>query len=262
MNGGLSESVLDADEQLNAVVKRREEAAERLSKWLDEKYPLVPAVTIVPPRFVVSIAGIIGAGKSELAKQLAPVLNLPLYVEDVIDHEYLERFYRDMKRHAFGLQIHLINKRFRQAQLITWSGKGAVQDRTFYEDEVFARMLQQDGLMEAHEFRDYVELAETMKNYIQHPNLIVFLDVKPETALERIRRRNRAWERISLEYLTKLYEAYKVFIADIAKKIPVIVVNWESFEDASIVADKVVRKYLTEIAKPHQLEGHGGRANQ
>jgi len=50
------------------------------------------------------------------------------------------------------MQIYLLNARFQQHQQIIWTGEGGVQDRTIYEDSVFAKMLNRAGLMDD---RDY-----------------------------------------------------------------------------------------------------------
>ena len=96
----------------------------------------------------IGIAGMIGAGKSTLGTALAKHLNLPAYYEPVDDNAYLDDFYRDTKTYAFATQIYLLNRRFQQHQEIIWRGGGAVQDRTIYEDAVFARMLVKLNLME------------------------------------------------------------------------------------------------------------------
>lgn len=63
-----------------------------------------------------------------------------MHYEPVKDNVYLADFYKDMKKHSFAMQVYLLNKRFMQQQQIVWSGKGGVQDRTIYEDSVFARV--------------------------------------------------------------------------------------------------------------------------
>ena len=88
----------------------------------------------------IGISGLIGAGKSTLAAALGEEMGLPVYYEPVADNEYLEDFYKDMKKHGFALQVWLLNKRFEQQQKIIWSGQGGVQDRTIYEDTIFAKV--------------------------------------------------------------------------------------------------------------------------
>ena len=38
-------------------------------------------------------------------------------------------------------QVYLLNRRFQQHQQIIWQGQGGVQDRTIYEDSVFAKVI-------------------------------------------------------------------------------------------------------------------------
>lgn len=65
-------------------------------------------------------------------------------------------------------------------------GKGGVQDRTIYEDSVFARMLRDSGMMEDRDYQTYVELFSNMSNFMKKPNVIVHLDVTPEESYSRI----------------------------------------------------------------------------
>ena len=90
--------------------------------------------------------------------------------------------------------MYLLNKRFKQQQQIVWEGKGGVQDRTIYEDSVFARMLRDSGLMTERDFQTYRELFSHMSNFMRRPNLIVHLDLSPEESLRRIRLRKRECE--------------------------------------------------------------------
>ncbi|CAE7680886.1 dak, partial [Symbiodinium microadriaticum] len=165
----------------------------------------------------IGISGLIGAGKSTLATALAKELNLPVYYEPVIDNVYLADFYQDMQKYSFQLQVYLLNKRFKQQQQIIWEGKGGVQDRTIYEDSVFARMLRDSGHLEERDFRTYMELFGNMSNFMKKPNVIVHLDA--------------------------LYNAYEHFIADIARVIPVIKVDYSRFRTAEEMAKVVKAEY-------------------
>lgn len=196
-----------------------------------------------------------------MATALANELGLPVYYEPVIDNIYLADFYQDMKKYSFPLQIYLLNKRFKQQQQIIWEGKGGVQDRTIYEDSVFARMLRDSGHMEERDFRTYMELFSNMSNFMKKPNIIVHLDVTPEErcvvlfifysysfSARRIRMRQRDCESgIPIEYLRDLYNAYEHFIADISRVIPVIKVDYSRFRTAEEMA-KMIRIEYAEIA--------------
>ncbi len=194
----------------------------------------------------IGIAGLIGAGKSTLATALGEHLGLPVYYEPVADNEYLEDFYQDTARYSFATQIYLLNRRFQQHQEIIWRGGGGVQDRTIYEDAVFAKTLVDLNLMEERDYRTYLDLFRHMSNFMCRPNLIIYLDVKPQVSLERINMRSRDVESgISLEYLVALYAEYERFIADISKSVPVIRVDWDRFRDAEEMAELVERVYFS-----------------
>ena len=193
----------------------------------------------------IGIAGMIGAGKSTLARSLGEHLDIDVYYEPVEDNEYLADFYRDTKQFAFATQIYLLNRRFQQHQEIIWKGRSAVQDRTIYEDSVFAKMLVKLGLMDERDYRTYKQLFRHMSNFMCKPNLIVYLDVKPERSLERICKRERGVESgITLDYLEALYNGYEEFVRDIARVVPVIRVDYDRFHSAEDMASVIHREYL------------------
>lgn len=193
----------------------------------------------------IGIAGMIGAGKSTLAKSLGDLLGIDVYYEPIADNEYLEDFYRDTRRYAFATQIYLLNRRFQQHQEIIWRGRSAVQDRTIYEDSIFAKMLADTGLMEERDYRTYLTLFRHMSNFMCKPNLIVFLDVSPEGSFERIQSRGRDMEKvITLEYLTALHRGYQEFIQEISRVLPVIRVEYDRFATAEEMAEVIQRDYF------------------
>ena len=194
----------------------------------------------------IGISGLIGAGKTTLAKALGKLLNLPVYYEPIIENEYLEDFYKDMKRYSFSFQIYLLNCRFRQHQQVLWSGTGGIQDRTLYEDSIFAKVLYEDGNMEEREYKTYLNLFKSMSNFMKKNTLIIHLDCKPEESLERIKKRARGCETgITVEYLRKLYNGYEEFIKEISKVIPVIRVNYSKFKTAEEMAEIIKREYYS-----------------
>ena len=196
----------------------------------------------------ISIAGLIGAGKTTLATALGKHLGLPVHYEPVTDNVYLEDFYSDMNRWGFPLQIYLLNKRFRQQQQIVWNGRGGVQDRTIYEDTVFAKMLAKSGHMSQRDYETYLSLFSNMSHFMKKPNIIVHLDVSPEQSMDRIKMRSRGCESgMSLDYLKALHQAYEEFISDISRVIPVIKVDYSKFPTAEQMA-KAIKVQYAEIA--------------
>ena len=162
----------------------------------------------------------------------------------IIENEYLEDFYRDMKRYSFSFQIYLLNCRFRQHQQVLWNGTGGIQDRTLYEDSIFSKVLYEDGNMEEREYKTYLNLFKSMSNFMKKNTLIIHLDCKPEESLERIKRRARGCETgITLDYLQKLYKGYEEFIKQISKVIPVLRINYSKFKTAEEMAEIIKKEY-------------------
>jgi deoxyadenosine kinase len=202
----------------------------------------------LPPEFdpiFIGIAGMIGAGKSTLAAALGKLLGIDVYYEPVEDNEYLADFYRDTARYSFATQIYLLNRRFQQHQEIIWKGRSAVQDRTIYEDSIFAKMLSQQGLMDERDYHTYLSLFQHMSNFMCRPNLIVYLDVSPDESMARIRSRQREVESgITLDYLRALYEGYEDFVRRISRLIPVIRVDYNQFRTAEEMAEVIRSEYM------------------
>lgn len=196
-------------------------------------------------RIFIGIAGMIGAGKSTLATAVGEHLGIDVYYEPVENNEYLEDFYLDTARYSFSTQIYLLNRRFQQHQEIIWRGRPAIQDRTIYEDSIFAKTLVDLDLMEERDYRTYLELFRHMSNFMCKPNLIVYLDVSPERSIERIHARERGVESgITLEYLQALHKGYREFVAEISRVVPLIQVDYDRFHTAEEMAKVIQKEYL------------------
>ena len=195
----------------------------------------------------IGIAGLIGAGKTTLARALGEHLNMPVYYEPVADNIYLADFYKDPAKWGFQMQIYLLNRRFQQHQEIIWRGQGGVQDRTIYEDSIFAKTLMQQGMIGQRDYETYLQLFKHMSHFMCRPNVIIYLDLSPESSLERIKMRGRDIESgVPKAYLELLYQGYEEFIEDISRSIPVIRVAWEEFRDVDEVVSMIQETYFNE----------------
>ena len=189
----------------------------------------------------IGISGIIGAGKTTLTTNIAKKLGYNVYYEPVKENAYLTDFYEDPERWGAMMQLYLLTKRFEQHQQIVWNGaKGAIQDRTIYEDTIFAEMLYDDGLITQRDYDTYISHYNIMKRYLVYPDAIIYLDVKPEKALERIMMRGRSMEKsIPLDYLKSLYDGYDKFLKDMEQWTTIIRVDYNEFKDADYFVDLI-----------------------
>ena len=191
----------------------------------------------------IAVSGIIGVGKTTLTSSLGEKFKADVLYEPVDKNEYLEKFYKDMKRYSFPMQIYLLNHRFQQHQQMVWSKNNTIQDRSIYEDVIFAKMLYEDGLMEELDFNTYRHLYSNMSNFLHRPDLIVYLNVEPEEALRRIKMRNRGCEtNLSIEYLSSLKKGYEDWLEDVEPRIPVLKIDWNKFKSTEHVTDLIHKK--------------------
>ena len=172
---------------------------------------------------MIIIEGQIGVGKTTMGEILESEFGIRLYreLQRPETHTMLDRFYSDQPRWAFTLQIHFLNERFRMIKQIRRDGGGAL-DRSIYGDRIFADVLHEDAAMSDEEFLTYATLLENMLEHVQPPDLLIYLDCAVDTAIERIRKRNRGLESgIPRDYLERLNNHYLDWFAgyDISPKI-------------------------------------------
>lgn len=167
----------------------------------------------------VAIAGNIGSGKTTLTGLLSKHYNWKAHYEDVEDNPYINDFYNDMQRWSFNLQIYFLNSRFNQIKEFLNGKKRIIQDRTIYEDaNIFAPNLHAMGLMSSRDFENYNELFGTLENYIESPDLLIYLRASVPTLVNQIQKRGRDYEEaIRLDYLKRLNERYEAWIASYDK---------------------------------------------
>lgn len=201
------------------------------------------------PKTFCAVAGNIGSGKSSLTRLLADRLAWRPYYEHVEGNPYLADFYADMERWAFHLQVYFLSKRFQHHQEILASPESVIQDRTIYEDaEIFARNLHDNGHLGPRDYENYRELFDTMTQFLEPPDLLIYLRTSVPVLAERIRSRGREYEQaIPVEYLAQLERHYEEWIERFALA-PVLIVETDACnlveEEAELaaVADRVQRR--------------------
>lgn len=162
----------------------------------------------------IAVAGNIGSGKTTLAQLLANQYGWSPHFEEVEQNPYISDFYADMERWSFHMQIYYLNRRFQQILQIRQGQDSVIQDRTIYEDaHIFAPNLHAMGLMSERDFHNYRNLFATLEQFIQPPDLLIYLRASVPTLVNQIQKRGREFEdAIRLDYLKRLNERYEEWI--------------------------------------------------
>jgi deoxyadenosine/deoxycytidine kinase len=156
------------------------------------------------------IEGPIGVGKTSLTRLLAKEFNARLILEKPEENPFLPQFYRDRKKYAFQAQIFFLLNRFQQQREIAQFdlfNQITLSDYLFAKDRIFASMNLDD-----HELALYDQIYSLLNGQIPTPDLVIFLQAKPEVLHHRIKSRNTTYEKdVDLEYLKTLTEAYNYY---------------------------------------------------
>jgi deoxyadenosine/deoxycytidine kinase len=159
-----------------------------------------------PPRYI-AIEGPIRVGKSSLAKILADRMHARR-VFDCEDNPFLEDFYREKGGAAFRAQMYFLEERHRRLREVDFEKPGAVvSDFLFEKDKIFAYINLDDA-----ELKLYERYFEILAAGLPSPDLVIYLQARPEVLEQRIRKKADPAERqISVEYLAEVVRAYEHF---------------------------------------------------
>ncbi len=183
----------------------------------------------------VVIEGPLGVGKTSLAVKLAERLKAQTLLEDVEKNPFLADFYQDPKKHAFQTQIFFLLRRYKQAVEISQIDlfkRATISDYLFEKDRIFARANLDDN-----EFWLYEQLFQILKKRVTTPDLVIFLQAKTEVLLERIKKRDRKFERsLGFKYLDQINRAFNDFFFHFSD-CPLLVVNASEIDFVHIPDD-------------------------
>lgn len=162
----------------------------------------------------IAIEGVIGVGKTTLARLLQPAFRSTLLLEVFEENPFLSDFYADRQRYAFQTQIFFLLSRYHQqrqaVQAALSSGANLISDYTFEKDALFARINLQGDELEM-----YYRVHEALAEKIPLPDLIVYLRASTDVLMQRIASRDRPYERnIERDYIDQLNKAYEDFFGD------------------------------------------------
>ena len=176
------------------------------------------------PRYV-AVEGPIGAGKTTLATRLAETFNYQLLLEPASDNPFLDRFYREGRRHALPTQLFFLLHRADQVAKLAGPdlvGPTVISDFLIEKDRLFAELT-----LDQNELALYEQIYNNLMLDPPAPDLVIYLQAPISVLLDRIRERGIASEQhIDGDYLNTLSEAYTDFF-HFYDQAPLLIVNAE-----------------------------------
>ena len=183
----------------------------------------------------IAIEGVIGVGKTTLARLLQPRYDASTLLEVVEDNPFLSKFYQDRDRFAFQTQIFFLLSRYHQQyQAIPAALRrgNLISDYTFAKDELFAWLNLKDD-----ELAMYGRVHAALGEKIPRPDLIVYLRADHDVLMRRIALRDRPFERdMDPDYIREVASAYDAWLSRLTD-IPVLTVETDNLDYLSRPAD-------------------------
>jgi len=178
-------------------------------------------------RFI-AIEGVIGVGKTTLARLLQPHFGSNLLLEIVEENPFLPRFYEDRARYAFQTQIFFLLSRYRQQRVAVpeaLKGGNLISDYLLDKDRIFARIN-----LDGDEWEMYERLYEILADRTRKPDLVIYLRANLDVLMGRIAIRDRSFERtVERGYIEELRQRYDVFFGEY-ERTPLLVINTDGLD--------------------------------
>ncbi|MEK6222076.1 MAG: deoxynucleoside kinase [Chloroflexota bacterium] len=195
-----------------------------------------------------AIEGVIGVGKTTLARMLQPHFEAELQLEVFEENPFLADFYSDRDRFAFQTQIFFLLSRYHQQRKsvrdVLDSGKTLITDYTFAKDALFAQIN-----VQGEELEMYYRVHEALGEKATLPDIIVYLKADAKVLMQRIAMRDRSYERnMEIEYIEELVRAYNRYFDHQYQGPPVVTIESNEMdfvsreEDLMFIMSKIKNK--------------------
>jgi deoxyadenosine/deoxycytidine kinase len=181
------------------------------------------------------VEGPIGVGKTSLAKILAGEFQARGVFERVEDNPFLAKFYKAREAYAFQNQTFFLLSRYQQQMELSQQdlfNQNVVSDYLFAKDRIFAALT-----LSTEELNLYQQIYALLNARVPKPDLVVYLQARPEVLYKRIKKRDKKYERgVTFEYLSEVAQAYNQFFFHYDET-PLLVVNTSEIDFVSSSKD-------------------------
>ncbi|AGR40947.1 deoxynucleoside kinase [Spiroplasma taiwanense] len=163
----------------------------------------------------IAIFGTVGAGKSTISEKISKKLNYEIFPEPIDNNPYFDDYYKDMETNVFKMQIYMLTARSQQL-IKANSINNVIFDRTILEDPIFVAVNHDLGTMNDIDYKTYTDFYEqvvipNLTHRVEF-DLVIYLKVSTDKAIERIKERGRIQEletpRIYWDTLNKRYDDF------------------------------------------------------
>lgn len=217
---------------------------------------------------LIVVGGMIGLGKSSVAKILGEHFNSDVFYESVDDNPILPLFYSETEeeiqknRYPFLLQLYFLNTRFKSIKEALVHDNN-VLDRSIYEDWYFAKKNMELGRISELEMSIYENLLNNMMEELEElpkkaPDIMVYLRGSFETVLERIKLRGREFEIDDdlREYYEFLWKDYDAWVKNHYKASEVLVIDMDRMDVVNNECDKeeLIRLVQAKLEEVREIE--------
>ena len=170
-------------------------------------------IGVFMPR-TIAVSGIMGSGKTTLAKQLGKAFGYLYIAESKRSTQYLKDLFDNPERWAFEVQTAFLFNKANEIISGIKKGYGLIIDRTLTEDaSIFAKHFYLEGDIDKRSYELYISLADYFIKTTQNPDIVIFCECSIDIALNRIKKRDRGDEsNHSREHLDKIDNLYKEWI--------------------------------------------------
>jgi deoxyguanosine kinase len=197
--------------------------------------PMPSPVAIPDSLRYIAVEGVIGAGKTSLARMIAQRTGARIVLEEFEENPFLPDFYRDPERWAFHTQLAFLASRFRQQKGLLDRDlfhQRTVSDYTFDKDRIFAHIT-----LSGDELQLYESVYALMEPATATPDLVVYLQSSADRLLHNIALRGRSYERnMERSYIEEVVASYDRYFRNYTKG-PLLVVNSSAIDFVNKPAD-------------------------